>query len=424
MGSPSDFDSDNITPEMGHGQRLKSPSVLLKDFLLNLSATHSPPPINSSPSASSGTPYPLAHYINCDCFSSSYHHFIVDVVSGQEPKSFKESMTDERWKASMQEEIRALEDNCTWTLTSLASGKRALGSQWVYKIKYKSNGDVEHLKSRLVVFGNHQNIGVDYNETFTPVAKMITVRVFLAVATSKIWELHQMDVHNAFLHGNLTEVYMCLPPGFKSSNPNLMCRLHKSLYVLKQAQGCWFAKLVTALKRYGFKQSYSDYSLLTDTRGQVQVNVLVYVDDLIISGNNSNAICVFKRYLNTCFKMKDLGTLKYFLGIEVAWSPVGFFLYQRKYTLDIVTETGLLGAKLSGLPLEQNHKLSLAKGTVLADSEAYQRLVGRLIYVSVTRPNLSYSVHILSQFMQVRRIEHWEAALRVVHFKSWYPVAS
>lgn len=142
-----------------------------------------------------------------------------------------------------------------------------------------------------MVFGNHQKAGIDYNETFAPVAKMTTVRVFLVVAAAKNLELHQMDVHNAFLQGDLTEeVYMRLPPGFRCSNPNLVCRLRKSLYGLKQAPRCWFAKLVRSLKDYGFRQSYSDYSLFTYTRGSIQINILVYVDDLIISSNDSNAI--------------------------------------------------------------------------------------------------------------------------------------
>eukprot|EP00261_Vitis_vinifera_P040707 XP_019081950.1 PREDICTED: uncharacterized protein LOC109124308 [Vitis vinifera] len=251
---------------------------------------------------------------------------------------------------------------------------------------------------------------------------MTTVRAFLAIAASKNWELHQMDVHNAFLHGDLEEeVYMKLPPGFERSDPNLVCRLRKSLYGLKQAPRCWFAKLVTTLKGYGFLQSYSDYSLFTYTKGNVQINVLVYVDDLIISGNDSAALKTFKAYLSDCFKMKDLGVLKYFLGIEVARSSAGLFLCQRKYTLDIVSEAGLLGAKPCGFPIEQNHRLRLANGELLSNPESYRRLVGRLIYLAVTRPDLAYSVHILSQFMQEPRIEHWEAALRVVRYLKGTP---
>ncbi|XP_057521602.1 uncharacterized mitochondrial protein AtMg00810-like [Amaranthus tricolor] len=231
-----------------------------------------------------------------------------------------------------------------------------------------------------------------------------------------------MDVHNAFLHGDLNEeVYLKLPPGFECSDPSLVCRLRKSLYGLKHAPRCWFAKLVFALKEYGFLQSYSDYSLFTCTKGIVQSNVLVYVDDLIISGNDSAALTLFKAYLSDCFKMKDLGGLKYFLGIEVAHSSSGLFLCQRKYTLDIISETGLLGAKPVGFPIEQNHRLGFATGEYMKDPETYRRLVGRLIYLAVTRPDLAYSVHILSQFMQEPRLAHWEAALRVVRYLKGTP---
>ncbi|RVW45682.1 Retrovirus-related Pol polyprotein from transposon RE2 [Vitis vinifera] len=354
---------------MGKGMRDKFPSVLLRDFVTHTVVAESPSPATPSPQ------HPSA------------------IISSNDPKSFKEAMKDVGWQKSMHEEIWALEENGTWTLEPLPKGKRALGSQWVYRTKYFSN-----------------------------VAKMTTVRAFLAIAASKNWELHQMDVHNAFLHGDLEEeVYMKLPPGFERSDPNLVCRLRKSLYGLKQAPRCWFAKLVTTLKGYGFLQSYFDYSLFTYTKGNVQINVLVYIDDLIISGNDSAALKTFKAYLSDCFKMKDLGILKYFLGIEVARSSAGLFLCQRKYTLDIVSEAGLLGAKPCGFPIEHNHRLGLVNGELMSNPKSYRRLVGRLIYLAVTRPDLAYSVHILSQFMQEPRIEHWEAALRVVRYLKGTP---
>lgn len=148
-------------------------------------------------------------------------------------------------------------------------------------------------------------------------------------------------------------------------------------------------------------------------QGKVQINVLVYI---VVSGNDHAAIKVFKEYLSKCFHMRDLGMLKYFLGIEVARSPTGIFLCQRKYALDIISEVGLLGAKPASFPLEHNHNLALADGAFLSRPESYRRLVGRLIYLSVTRPELSYSVHVLAQFVQQPREEHWAAALRVVRY--------
>jgi len=140
-----------------------------------------------------------------------------------------------------------------------------------------------------------------------------------------------MDVHNAFLHGDLQEeVYMKMPPGFPAANSKKVCRLRKSLYGLKQALRCWFAKLTEALKGYGFHKSYPNYSFFTLHNNDVRLNVLVYEDDLI-SRNNHEAIVKFKSYLNECFHMKDLGVLKYFLSVGIARNSEGIFLCQRRY---------------------------------------------------------------------------------------------
>ena len=139
----------------------------------------------------------------------------------------------------------------------------------------------------------------------------------------------------------------------------------------------------------------------------MRLYVLIYVDDLLIGGNDSDEIKKFKGYLSQCFHMKDLGPLKYILGIEVARSDAGIYLSQRKYALDIVSESGLLASKPATTPMEQNHKLATSEGAFFRDPEGYRRLVGRLVYLTYTRPELSYAVHILTQFMQHPRTKHW-----------------
>lgn len=213
-------------------------------------------------------------------------------------------------------------------MTSLPPGKVALGCHWVFTIKYNSDGTIRRHKARLVVRGNLQIEGEDFNKTFAPVVKMTTVRALLRIVADKKWEVHQMDVHNVFLHGDLEEeVYMTFPPGFSHSDPTKVCRLRKSLYGLRQAPRCWFAKLSQALTKFGFEQSYEDASLFIYIKGEVEIRVLVYVDDLVIASNCLEWLEKFKTYLGTCFHMKDLGRLKYFLGIEVARSDEGIFFY-------------------------------------------------------------------------------------------------
>lgn len=412
---------------LGRGQREKQKSVLLKPYVTYTtrcldSPSHSSHSTLQSPPGPSGTPYPLANYISCTRFSERFQAFLAKLSVEEIPRSFAEAMSRPEFRDAMKMEIQALEDNCTWLLTDLPPNKKAIGTQWIYTIKYNSDGTIARYKARLVALGNRQEEGLDYDETFAPVIKMTTVRAFFKVAAARKWELHQMDVHNAFLHGDLDEeVYVRLPQGFSQSAPNKVCKLLKSLYGLKQAPRCWFSTLQKALERYGFKQSRSDYSLFSLVNGSNELYVLVYVDDLVIGGNDPKMIATFKEYLSSCFHMKDLGALRYFLGIEVARQDEGIFLCQRKYCLDIITECGLLGSRPAITPMEQNHNLATASDELFADPAKYRRIVGRLIYLHITRPELSYAVHILSQFMQAPRISQWESALRVVRYLKGTP---
>ena len=174
--------------------------------------------------------------------------------------------------------------------------------------------------------------------------------------------------------------------------------------------------MTEALLNYGFTQTNSDYSLFVYFKQGVYIRLLAYVDDLIISGSTSADIQLVKEYISTCFHMKDLGFLKYFLGIEVARSPSGFYLCQRKYATSIVTEVGLLGCKPAGSPMDQNHQLARSKAPAISEPERYKRLVGRLIYLAATRPYLTYAVHILFQFMKAPNEDHWLPALKVVRY--------
>ncbi|KAJ0587330.1 putative RNA-directed DNA polymerase [Helianthus annuus] len=344
------------------------------------------------------------------------------ISSNDEPRNFNQAVQDEKWKEAMVKEIWNLEGNGTWTLENLPEGKRSIDSKWVYKIKYKPNGEVERYKARLVAKGFTQMEGVDYHDTFAPVAKIVTVRTLLVVAVKRNWTIHQLDVNNAFLHGDRhEEVYMKIPQGFSKEGETKVCRLRKSLYGLKQASRNWYHKFTTFLLGLGFKQSKADHSLFIYKQKDVFVAALIYVDDVIIVGNDPSKIHDTKENLHKQFSIKDLGSLKYFLGVEVARTSEGQVLSQRKYTLDILEDCGLQGCRLSSFPIEQNLKLDKDSQAPKVDASQYRRIVGRLLYLQATRPDIAYSVNVLSQFVVDPRQNHLDAVHRVLRYLKGTP---
>lgn len=196
----------------------------------------------------------------------------------------------------------------------------------------------------------------------------------------------------------------------------MVCRLHKSLYGLKQASRSWFQRFSSAIQEIGFQQSRADYSLFTQVCGHSITVVLLYVDDMIIAGNDEEAISQLKKFLSGCFRIKDLRPLKYFLGVEVARSKAGISICQRKYTLDILEEAGLLGVRPAKVPMEPDLVLTTTGSDALKDPARYRRLVGKLIYLTITRPDITYAVNNLNQFMQEPKLHHLKAAHRLLQY--------
>jgi len=190
---------------------------------------------------------------------------------------------------------------------------------------------------------------------------------------------------------------------------------------LKQASRQWFSKLSTALLDLGFSQSKADYSLFTKAQDSLFIGLLVYVDDIAITSNDAAAVTSLIADLNSKFCLKDLGSLKYFLGLEIARSSLGISVSQRKYALEILQDSGFLASKPVSFPIEQNLKLSRDHGTLLADPTPYRRLIGRLLYLTLTRPDLAYSVQTLSQFMDKPHQPHLDAAYRVLRYVKHAP---
>lgn len=228
----------------------------------------------------------------------------------------------------MNDELEALEKNKTWEVTDLPNSRKAIRCKWIYKTKFKADGSIDKYKARLVILGYKQTYGIDYVETFAPVAKMTTVRALLAVAVMKEWHVHQLDVSNAFLNGELEEtVYMSMPRGYSSygsriklgymetggAKTKLVCRLMKALYGLLQASRQWHHKLSVTLVSIGFSRSKADYCLYLRVEDGIITLVLIYVDDILISGNCQETIVELKAVLSKHFHIKDLGPVSYFL---------------------------------------------------------------------------------------------------------------
>lgn len=270
--------------------------------------------------------------------------------------------------------------------------------------------------------GYTQQEGIDYNETFSPVVKLTSVKLVLALSAIHNFSLAQLDISNAFLNGDLDEeIYMKLPPGYvdRTGNqlpPNAVCKLQKSLYGLKQASRQWFLKFSTTLISLGFIQSNADHTCFLKLADSLFLCVLVYVDDIIIASNNDSEVDLLKTQLHSHFKLRDLGALKYFLGLEIARTSEGIHICQRKYALDLLDETGLLGCKTSSIPMDPHVKFSKDTGGDLVDAEAYRRLIGRLMYLQITRPDIAFAVNKLSQFSQAPRKAHHQAVLKILYY--------
>lgn len=278
----------------------------------------------------------------------------------------------------MQEEIDALREN-NWDLVPRPSGTNIVGSKWVFSTKFRSDGTIERHKARLVAQGFTQVPGADFHHTFSPFAKSATLPIILAIAVQHQWSLHQLDVKNAFLNGVLDRpIFMVQPPGFVVPRfPDHVFRLKKALYGLKQAPPAWFQRFSTYLFSLGLGQSRSDSSLFYLIRGISIVYLLLYVDDIIVTGNDGDMLKTFIARTHKEFSIKDMGRLNYFLGLEVSYTSEGLFVGQAKYAYDILERANLLDVKLIATPLAAGEVL-VSDGSSFHDPTLYRSLVGAL----------------------------------------------
>uniref|UniRef100_A0A2N9GRZ3 Reverse transcriptase Ty1/copia-type domain-containing protein n=1 Tax=Fagus sylvatica TaxID=28930 RepID=A0A2N9GRZ3_FAGSY len=335
-----------------------------------------------------------------------------------EPSCFTTANKNPHWRRAMNAEFDALMKNGTWVLTPPRPSQNLIGCKWVYRIKRHADGSIERYKARLVAKGFHQQPGIDYGETFSPVVKPTTVRTVLSLALSAGWPIRQIDIQNAFLHGNLSEeVFMHQPPGYiHPSFPDHVCQLKKALYGLKQAPRAWFSRLSTQLIELGFHGSLSDTSLFIYKSSIYTMFILIYVDDIIITSSSTLAIDNLLSSLQHDFAVKNLGSLHYFLGIEVIRNTAGILLSQKRYILDILTRTHMLEAKPVSSPMASSASLSAHEGEPFPDQTLFRSTVGALQYLSLTRPDIAFAVNKLSQFMHKPTLLHWQSVKRLLRY--------
>jgi hypothetical protein len=318
----------------------------------------------------------------------------------------------------MEDEMAAIEENKTWTLCELPQGRRAIGLKWVFKVKRDEAGSVVKHKARLVVKGYAQRKGIDYDEVFAPVARLDTVRLLIALAADRGWEMHHLDVKSAFLNGDLhEEVFVQQPGGFvKEGSEHKVLRLRKALYGLHQAPRAWNAKLDCTLSSLGFVRSSSEPAIYTRRSNSSQLVVGVYVDDLVITGPDRKEICMFKKEMAAEFKMSDLGLLRYYLGIEVRQSAEGITLSQGAYAQKILEKAGLTGCNSRQTPMETRLKLSKSSSEALVDATVFRSLVGSLRYLVNTRPDIAFVVGYVSRFLSEPHEDHLIAVKHILRY--------
>ncbi|KAG8489179.1 hypothetical protein CXB51_017224 [Gossypium anomalum] len=308
-----------------------------------------------------------------------------------EPITITEAFSSKEWTLAAQQEYDALMKNNTWDLVPLPANRRAAGCKWIFKLKHHSDGSIARYKGRLVVKGYLQEARIDCHETFSPVVKLATIRVVLALAVKFGWSLRQIDINNAFLNGDLTEeIYM--------------------------APRAWFSKLRDFLLTSRFVVAKSDGSLFIRKTGGLLLYVLVYVDDIIVTGNHQGSIDKFFTALDTQFSLKDLGPLSYFLGIEVLPTTNGLFLSQRKYILDLLKRAQMECVKGSPTPMTTSTRLSQHDGSAIENEFDYRSIVGALQYVLITRPDITFAVNKVCQFMHQPLDQHFKAVKRILRY--------
>lgn len=349
--------------------------------------------------------------------SASMAHLAL--LINQDPTTFEDAVKSEKWRQAMDQEIQAIEKNNTWELMKLPPGGKTIGVKWVFKTKLNEKGEVDKYKARLVAKGYCQQYGIDYAEVFAPVARLDTIRIVISLAAQKNWVIYQLDVKSAFLHGEINEeVFVDQPPGYEQKgHETKVYRLKKALYGLKQAPRAWYSRIESYFIKEGFNKCPYEHTLFIKTAegGKILI-VCLYVDDLIYTGNDATMFEQFKKSMMVEFDMTDLGKMRYFLGIEVIQGSDGIFISQRKYAQEVLERFNMAQCNSVLNPVVPGFKLTKDEGGVEVDSTVYKQMVGSLMYLTSTRPDLMFIVSLISRYMERPTEAHLLAAKRAFRY--------
>ncbi|KAL0545154.1 hypothetical protein IC582_020300 [Cucumis melo] len=359
-------------------------------------------------------------YDETEELSQSFNNLTLFCLFGDsEPLNFEEALQNDKWKIAMDEEIKAIKKNDTWELSTLPNGKKAVGVKWVFKIKRNEKGEVERYKARLVAKGYSQRKGIDYDEVFAPIARLETIRLLIALAAQNNWKIFQMDVKSAFLNEYLEEeVYLEQPPGYSvKGQEDKVLKLKKALYGLKQAPRMWNSRINKYFLDNGYLRCPYEHSLYIKVNGHGDILVVcLYVDDLIFTGNCASMFEDLKKAMTQEFEMIDIGLMSYYLGIEVKQSEEGIFISQERYTREILEKFNMMNSKPVATPIETGTKLSKHEEGDDVDPSYFKRLVGSLRYLTCTRPDILFSVGLVSRFMESPTTTHLKVAKRILRY--------
>eukprot|EP00253_Pinus_taeda_P030134 PITA_30134 len=340
-----------------------------------------------------------------------YFHF-------NDPIHFENAINNRKWIEAMDKEINAIERNKTRDLVELPKGKEVIGVKWVYKTKSNAEGKIERHKARLVVKGYKQQYGKVYEENFASVARMEIVRAVLSTAAQNKWKVYQMDVKSVFLNGVLKEeVYIEQPLGYeKKGEEHKVCRLKKVLYGLKKAPRAWYSRIDSYLQENGFEKCEGEPTLyIKENDGKILI-VVLYVDDVIFTGNDDHLIQNFKTVMKEEFEMTDMGLLRYFLGIEVDQNENGIFITQAKYVNEVLERFNMQDSKAAITPKVMGLKLSKEDSSKDFDPSLYKSIIGSLMYLTATRPDIMFVVSLISRFIERPKEAHWQATKRILRY--------